>query len=221
MSRCKAILETLGNLTESTNANIGLQSKDGTITYIYSHWDGYLEGVGKVLLDHWSNIKDIKALLKQGDVSILGDNIGKKVEFNGFDSTKNSQCLFYGRDRGETGVKADKTKSRKSFARQEYNYLYLEAEKVWLYSEDYGKSWYNLKTKKIYKSKGKGKATGEITLKDLKAIQKKFTEAAKLMPSIDTLNDKQGGYFSMLDRGFFDAKVAISKMIDFSSENTK
>ena len=37
----------------STRCRIGIENKNGTITSIYCHHDGYLEGVGEILVNHY------------------------------------------------------------------------------------------------------------------------------------------------------------------------
>ena len=70
------------NLNESTNAYIGIEDAKGGIKYIYSHWDGYPDGVGKELLDNYTDAKKINSLIKLGDVSILRKSVGKKHDFS-------------------------------------------------------------------------------------------------------------------------------------------
>ena len=56
----------------STRARIGIQNKNGTITSIYCHHDGYLEGVGEILVNHYKNEEKIRKLMELGDMSSLG-----------------------------------------------------------------------------------------------------------------------------------------------------
>ena len=87
-----------------TRSAIGVQLEDGSIRAVYCHWDGYPEYNGKILLDHYDREKAMQ-LIKLGDLSSLGDNIGSKHDFN---QRVDKECTFYGRDRGEKGVKARK-----------------------------------------------------------------------------------------------------------------
>jgi len=87
-----------------TRSAIGVQLEDGSIRAVYCHWDGYPEYNGKILLDHYDREKAMQ-LIKLGDLSSLGDNIGSKHDFN---QRVEGECTFYGRDRGEKGVKARK-----------------------------------------------------------------------------------------------------------------
>lgn len=89
----------------STRSRIAMTTPNGAIYSIYCHFDGYPDGVGATLLEHWTNEAKIRELIELGDLSVLGSIIGKKVKFDGFDY-KNPQCLAYGRDRGEPDTKA-------------------------------------------------------------------------------------------------------------------
>jgi len=44
----------------------------GVFTSIYCHWDGYLTGVGRILLENYTDINDVEELLDLGDLSTLG-----------------------------------------------------------------------------------------------------------------------------------------------------
>ena len=96
----------------STRSNIGVLNSDGSVDMIYCHWDGYPENNGKILLESYTDLKKIRRLIKLGNVSSLGPELGTKHPFDfdytlGFDSPEyeafRNQCNFYGRDRGEKG----------------------------------------------------------------------------------------------------------------------
>ena len=83
----------------STNAHIFMKMEDGTYKGIYVHHDGYVERVGKMLVEHYTDLEKIKELISLGHLSVLGPEIGKQVNF---DTYRNyDQCLAYTRDRGE------------------------------------------------------------------------------------------------------------------------
>ena len=71
----------------ATRATIGMVTDEGYIRYIYSHWDGYLKGVGATLLENYNTDAQVAELIENGDVSELADTIEDSV--------------FYHRDRGE------------------------------------------------------------------------------------------------------------------------
>ncbi len=75
-----------------TRSNIGARQEDGTIKVIYCHWDGYPEGVGATLAEHYIDPVKVAALLNLGDISSLNDTEVENVE-------------SYAK-RGETGVEA-------------------------------------------------------------------------------------------------------------------
>ena len=90
----------------STRSTIAKLNPDGTVTSIYCHFDGYPDGVGATLEEHYADSTKIDQLLALGDLSILGDEIGEQVDFDSYSHDALSQCLAYGRDRGETGIDA-------------------------------------------------------------------------------------------------------------------
>ena len=59
----------------STRSNIGIGKEDGTVDYIYCHYDGYPEGVGQCLRDHYTTPSKIQKLIDGGDISTLGPNL--------------------------------------------------------------------------------------------------------------------------------------------------
>ena len=94
----------------STRALVGILLPNGNVKSIYVHNDGYPEspGVGSKLLEHWTDRKKVERLLKLGDLSVLGIDIGRKHDF---DKPIRGMTTAYGRDRGEpdtaAGVCAD------------------------------------------------------------------------------------------------------------------
>lgn len=63
----------------STRSRIGMKMPDGTIKSIYCHWDGYPEGVGKVLEKYYNDPKKIEELLDLGDISSLGSHYDEEI----------------------------------------------------------------------------------------------------------------------------------------------
>lgn len=56
----------------STRSRIGIQNEDGTITSIYCHHDGYIDYVGKCLVDFYPDEPTIRKLMELGDMSSIG-----------------------------------------------------------------------------------------------------------------------------------------------------
>ena len=78
---------------------------------IYSHSDNYLEHTGRILDEHYRDESKVDELIAQGDVSIIDENIGVKIDFNDYKTRyANKQCKFYMRDRGEKYKQAEQLK---------------------------------------------------------------------------------------------------------------
>jgi hypothetical protein len=92
----------------STRSLIGLLNADKSVTHIYCHFDGYPDGVGQTLLDHYTDFRKIKELIALGDLSILGSEIGERHSFDGHHNNEvaSTWCLAYGRDRNEAEARA-------------------------------------------------------------------------------------------------------------------
>ena len=71
----------------STRSNIGILNEDGTVDYIYCHFDGYLDHNGRILNEHYNTEEKVRELILLGDMRALVENI--------------EHSIFYHRDRGE------------------------------------------------------------------------------------------------------------------------
>ncbi len=93
----------------STRSYICKVNKDNTLTGIYCHSDGYLTHNGAILLDHYATPERVDKLLEGGNLSSLGPKIepdpNQPHSFD-FDERQDGVCVYYGRDRGETGQEA-------------------------------------------------------------------------------------------------------------------
>lgn len=56
-----------------TRSMIGFEHEDGRVEAVYCHWDGYLTGVGLQLVMFYDLLVNVKALMKVGGMSSLGD----------------------------------------------------------------------------------------------------------------------------------------------------
>ena len=111
---------------------------DKGVQAIYSHSDNYLEHTGKILDQHYANEDKVDELLAHGDVSIINENIGKKLPFNDYPLFhKNKQCRFYMRDRGEKYKHAEQLKDESALLK--YAFETCDVDLVYMFA--YG-SWY-------------------------------------------------------------------------------
>jgi hypothetical protein len=115
----------------ATRSRIGILRKDGTVTSIYCHWDGYASHNGKVLLESYTDQDKIEDLLFLGDISVLRGEIGEKHDFDDGDLARdNDWVTAYGRDREETEIESHTHADIEEFLGhgEEYNYLYIPSE---------------------------------------------------------------------------------------------
>lgn len=109
----------------STRSNIGILNADQTVTYIYCHFDGYLEHNGAILNEHYNTEDKVRELIGLGDLNCLGEEIGEKQDFDQYPRVNKTWCLAYGRDRGESNTKAHTIPYNKYSKDQFEEYVYL------------------------------------------------------------------------------------------------
>lgn len=84
----------------STNAYVGVVNPDGSIAYIYCHWDG--DRLGDVLQEHYQDEAKVRALIALGDCSSVGERVAPDPdEPHTFHRPANGVTVAYARDRGE------------------------------------------------------------------------------------------------------------------------
>jgi len=125
----------------ATRSTIAVQHTDGSVSQIYSHWDGYVSHHGPLLRDYYGTLDLAEALVALGALSSLQESITPTLSTHSFDSPEDGQTVFYGRDRGDEGVGSEKFSSIEEYiakGRSEgYEYLFSDGEwKVCLYFGD-------------------------------------------------------------------------------------
>ena len=124
-----------------TRSAIGVMHGD-VCKAVYCHWDGYIEHNGKILLENYDSTK-ANFLVALGDISSLrkGIEIPEGVEHS-FEKPVDDITIFYGRDRGETGVEWRSFQDYQSFIKHfdgmGAEYYYLMKDGVW-YVSQYGR----------------------------------------------------------------------------------
>lgn len=123
----------------ATRCVIGIIRKNGSIECISCHNDGYLQGVGDVLLEHYTDQNKIEHLLKLGDLSALRENIEPiKGVHHSFNYPDDYTTIAYGRDRGDKHTTSVVIENLNQFQKEfndswcEYAYLYDEKNQEWL-----------------------------------------------------------------------------------------
>jgi hypothetical protein len=109
---------------------------DNGVKAIYNHSDGYLEHAGRILAEHYRDESKVDELIAQGDISIIDENIGVKIDFNDYKTRyANKQCKFYMRDRGEKYKHAEQLKDENELIEFSNNcdvdFIYMFAYGYW------------------------------------------------------------------------------------------
>jgi len=128
----------------STRSHIGLRNTDGTVDYIYCHFDGYPEHNGKILTENYQTIDKVKQLLDLGSLSILGPEIGEQQDFSDRSTHNKEWCLAYGRDRGESNTSKRNLYFNDLLSDDGVDYLYVFDGDYWECYDTYDKEPINL-----------------------------------------------------------------------------
>lgn len=124
-----------------TRSRVGVMHGDKCKS-IYIHWDGYLDGVGKTLLEHYDSAK-ANHLVALGDASSLYRNveIPEGVEHS-FDAPAEGITTFYGRDRKESGCEFAVDHTFEDFMQRvddsSAEFYYIMRDGVWYCGDNYG-----------------------------------------------------------------------------------
>jgi len=131
----------------ATRSYIGVRNADASVDYIYCHFDGYPDHNGAILREHYSNINRVNELLNLGDLSVLGQFIGEKMDF---DKRIQDTCLAYGRDRGESNVSKKNSGYDELITDQSVDYVYVFDGDYWECHSTYSPELINLYDKEKY-----------------------------------------------------------------------
>ena len=106
----------------STRSAIGYMRNDGTVRAVYVHWDGYLSGVGKTLIENY-DLLGVDDLLDLGNISSLAETI--------------KDTKFLGRDGGNDNVDAHEFDSEHEMVDwyDDSEFFYLIKDDKWYVSE--------------------------------------------------------------------------------------
>lgn len=124
-------------MSMSTPAFIGRLEPDGKITGIRCHNDGYIECVGSLLEQFYSDRNKVDELIKLGSISCLGPEIGQEIDFDKeYDNYKHKQCIAYHRDRHECIHIYTKCKINELCSNYLYVYIYDDNDMWTVYYDD-------------------------------------------------------------------------------------
>ena len=118
----------------STRSRIAIENESGIVNSIYCHFDGYVDGVGKTLFNHYDKEK-LQKLIELGDISSLGESTIDTVAY----------CRDRGEDLHSTGYLDVEGLFELGFeSGEEYVYC-LNREGIWIFKEDTDSEISNLK----------------------------------------------------------------------------
>jgi len=144
----------------STRSRIGYQDpKTGFIHSVFCHWDGYLSNNGRILRDHYKDMKKVKRLIALGSLSSLeanvswrtvpkpyvyryyceGNNYAQFVDKHTYDTPVAGVVVAYHRDRNEPWDSVKPDVESIMLDRQEYNYLFRKGQ--WFYRTENMREW--------------------------------------------------------------------------------
>lgn len=116
-----------------TPSLIGYEVEPGIVRYCYCHWDGHLISNGKTLREHYKTEDQVRELVGKGDMSTLGSRCDAP-EGHSYNTPVADCTVYYGRDRGETGVAARNQTIGMHFAHPGTPYVYLFKDGKWFVS---------------------------------------------------------------------------------------
>jgi hypothetical protein len=122
-----------------TCANLGIQRDDGRFDFIYTHWGGYPEYMGRLLIDRYNDAESARAIVDLGSISSLKGKLAPgEGQSHSFHAPLSGVTVAYGRDRGDEGVEFQTTDTLENVCQQEHAYVFLKATVYapahWLYS---------------------------------------------------------------------------------------
>lgn len=128
----------------ATRSTISILNADGSVQTVYCHWDGFLEGVGKILLENYNTKEAVEKLISGGAISSLGTYVSDEQEpfdrvLDGPDYT-----VFYsyrGEDQpAETFSSFDEYEEKHQF--EEFDYIFTD--NMWSVFISDKQDWYDL-----------------------------------------------------------------------------
>lgn len=126
----------------ATRSTIAIENLDGTVSMVYSHWDGYIGHNGAILNKYYDTREKVMSLINNGDISSLARYVSE--DDIGFERNEHDYTIFY-KYRGEV-CPARQFESfddyDKNHQTEEYEYFFSK-DGVWSVLP-YGKDWVDL-----------------------------------------------------------------------------
>lgn len=115
----------------ATRSTIAVVNPDDSVSQIYCHWDGYPSHNGRILKEFYNNLELAQELVSLGDLSVLAERLHPEGDHT-FEAPEDGTCVFYGRDRGESGTEPRHYWNVKMYLLsrrgEEFDYLFKDGE---------------------------------------------------------------------------------------------
>ena len=128
----------------STRARIGIQLPDDSILSVYHHFDGYPEGLGVKLVEHYNTYEKASELIDGGNMSNCYSDSKFNVETGEFTPIADPKPSYYGGDNEEPVLSKNFDEFTRIDCWQEYSYVFVTDRWVAYsteqkFNEDYSK----------------------------------------------------------------------------------
>ena len=126
----------------STRSYIGELYKDGSVLFVYCHFDGYPKHHLPILNEYYDTHEKVQELLALGRISVLAPRVAPNTnESHSFDNPVKDVVIAYHRDRGEE-LETCTARSRKEFEEYvdqnvDFGYLFEESTGKWICYDPY------------------------------------------------------------------------------------
>ena len=110
----------------STRARIGIQLPDDSILSVYHHFDGYPEGLGVKLVEHYNTYEKASELIDGGNMSNCYSDSKFNVETGEFTPIADPKPSYYGGDNEEPVLSKNFDEFTRIDCWQEYSYVFVK-----------------------------------------------------------------------------------------------
>ena len=77
-----------------TRSKIGILKSDGKVDAIYCHWDGYPDYNGRMLIENYVKVEQIRKLISLGSISSLGKNLEETNSYYGWREEESPKATY-------------------------------------------------------------------------------------------------------------------------------
>ena len=109
----------------STRARIGIQLPDDSILSVYHHFDGYPEGLGVKLVEHYNTYEKVSELIDGGNMSNCYSDSKFNVETGEFTPIADPKPSYYGGDNEEPVLSKNFDEFTRIDCWQEFSYVFV------------------------------------------------------------------------------------------------